>query len=130
MGGKKRKGGGVALRAVLLAALVAACASTARLYEGEPLPRDEVAVVTGMSSIHPTNPGITARVESVDGREIPGGATRVELLPGQHEFVVQCSTSGKSGLVTTTAELVAGGSYVIAIGLGPDGELDALVFER
>ena len=112
---------------MLLAALLAACAAAEPVYEGERRDRGEVAVVTGLSPLGPLGAGLTARIEAVDGQPLEGGRTRVELLPGRHEFLLRCSAGGTSGIVTTSAELRAGEVYVVALGLGPEGELDSLI---
>jgi len=80
-----------ALRALLLLVCLTTACATARMYDGEPRPRDEVAVVEGWSG---WNPFTSIKVEflEVDGRPVEGAFTRdVELLPGEHELRVDAS---------------------------------------
>ena len=74
----------------LAALLSAGCASTARLYSGPELPRDQVAVIEA----NPMLPDITARgalFGGLDGVRVSGAVLRVDVLPGTHTIEVQCS---------------------------------------
>ena len=117
---------------LLLVCLLAgsACGTVTPAYEGERLTRSQVAVVRGQGGGGPLGGGgggVEARIEAVDGEALEGGSTSLELLPGRYEFVISCAVKGRSRRVTTHAELAAGASYVIAIGLDGGGEPDALI---
>lgn len=107
-------------------ALCCACAAQPT-YEGARRARDEVAVVRGMSAWSPLDPGVSARVEAVDGVPVEGGATRVEILPGRHELVLYCRWQDQEARVTTEVVLEAGLAYVIAVGFDAAGRPDAVL---
>jgi hypothetical protein len=70
----------------LLMAVASGCASTARMYSGNPLPANEIAIIENRANI---------RVLSVDRSRLLENTTfrkykrpkRIELLPGEHEVV-------------------------------------------
>ena len=94
-----------------LALLVAGCA-TERAYEGPPLAKDERAIVRADPVVSAGAP-LQVRLRQVDGREVGLAASRVELPPGQHEFLVDCrvTETGSVRRFTVNAELEAGGRY-------------------
>jgi hypothetical protein len=95
----------------LAAAILAGCA-TERLYPGPPLPAAERALVRADPVLSAGLP-VTLRLRRVDGREVPLTASRVELAPGAHELLVDCSVreSGSMRRFTLAVELEAGARY-------------------
>ncbi|MGQ0429891.1 MAG: hypothetical protein ACT4UQ_08170 [Gammaproteobacteria bacterium] len=98
-------------RHLLIAALCAGCA-TERLYPGAQLPPEERAVVRADPALSAGLP-VTLRLRQVDGREVPLTASRVELAPGAHELLVDCSVreSGSVRRFALATELERGGRY-------------------
>ncbi len=95
----------------LLVVLVAGCA-TERLYPGPPLPAAERAVVRADPALSAGLP-VTLRLRRVDGNEVPLTAFRVELAPGAHELLVDCSVreSGSVRRFTLAVALEPGARY-------------------
>lgn len=115
------------LPAALLACLVGLACAARPTYEGERLPRADVAVVAGMLGWNPLAPGVTARVEAIDGIRVEGSAVRVEILPGRRELVLFCRWDEHEARIARTVELEAGRTYQIAVGLDDAGRPDAMV---
>lgn len=72
---------------------------------------------------------VGARVVAVDGVPLAGEPSAIELDPGRHELRIECRWKGRAATVETSAELVAGRSYVIALGVDASGAPDALIVE-
>lgn len=111
---------------MLLALPVLACAARPT-YEGQRLPRTDVAIVAGMLAWNPLAPGVTARVEAIDGVPVEGTSVRVEILPGRRELVLFCRWQDQEARLVRTVELEAGRAYQIAVGVDQDGRPDAMV---
>jgi hypothetical protein len=90
---------------------IAGCA-TSRGYEGPQRPADEVAIVQGDLRFNAGSP-LSLVLRSVDGRPLNARYNGVELLPGEHTFIVDCVL--RETRVTTrhevTAELDPGARY-------------------
>lgn len=99
------------LTGLLAVAALAACA-TARLPADPGREPGEPAVVRADPAFSAGLP-VTVRLRSVDGRELPLTASRVELAPGAHELLVDCRVreSGATARFTLAVELEAGGRY-------------------
>ena len=97
--------------AIVVAALLAGCA-TERAYDGPPLAADERAIVRTDPVVSAGAP-LQVRLRQVDGRDVGIAASRVELPPGRHEFLVDCrvAETGSVRRFTVSAELDAGGRY-------------------
>lgn len=91
--------------------LLAGCA-TERAYEGPPLAKDERAVVRADPVVSAGLP-VQVRIRSADGHDVGVTASKVELPPGKHTFVVDCTVaeSGSVRRFTLEEELDAGGRY-------------------
>lgn len=91
--------------------LVAGCA-TERAYEGPPLAKDERVIVRADPVVSAGLP-VQIRIRRADGHDVGLASSKVELAPGKHTFVVDC-TVAESGAVrrfTLEEELDAGGRY-------------------
>lgn len=96
----------------LLAALAVAACATERAYEGPALAKDERAVVRADPVVSAGSP-IQIRIRQADGHDVGLTASKVELPPGKHSFVIDCKVA-ESGAVrrfTLEEELDAGGRY-------------------
>ena len=96
----------------LLAALAVAACATERAYEGPALAKDERAVVRADPVVSAGSP-IQIRIRQADGHDVGLTASKVELPPGKHSFVIDCKVA-ESGAVrrfTLEEELDAGGHY-------------------
>lgn len=100
----------------ILTLFIISC-STTQMYDGPKRSRDQIAVINGMSPLDPLTLGISAQVKKVDGKPVPGSGTKIEVLPGEHEFEVYCSMSGRSFTGTMTLNIEAGGDYIIPVGV-------------
>lgn len=89
--------------------------ATERLYDGEPLPAAEAAVVRADPVVSAGLP-VQVRIRRVDGREVGLSTTRVELPPGTHELLVDClvAESGSVRRFTVAAALEPGRRYRLA----------------
>jgi hypothetical protein len=98
-------------RSLLAALLLGGCA-TERAYEGPRLAPDERAVVRADPVVSAGAP-VQVRLRRVDGHEVGIASSRVELPPGKHEFLVDCSVaeSGSVRRFVVPGELEAGGRY-------------------
>jgi hypothetical protein len=94
-----------------LAFALAGCA-TERAYEGPALPRDERAVVRADPVVSAGLP-VQIRIRRADEHDVGLAASKVELPPGKHTFVVDCrvAESGTVRRFTLEEELDAGGHY-------------------
>ncbi len=97
---------------LLAAALLAAGCATERAYEGPPLAADARAIVRADPAVSAGAP-VQVRLRQVDGRDLGFAASRVELPPGRHEFLVDCrvAETGSVRRFTVTGELEAGSRY-------------------
>lgn len=99
--------------ALLAAFAVAACA-TERAYEGPALAKEERAVVRADPVVSAGSP-VQVRIRQADGHDVGLTASKVELPPGKHSFVIDCkvAASGAVRRFTLEEELDAGGRYRI-----------------
>ncbi|MGQ0383807.1 MAG: hypothetical protein ACT4UP_03845 [Gammaproteobacteria bacterium] len=97
--------------AVAAAAVLSGCA-TERLYEGAPLPPERRAIVRADPAISAGLP-VTLRLRQVDRQVVPLSASSVELAPGAHELLVDCTVreSGSMRRFTLEVALEPGGRY-------------------
>ena len=77
------------LRLLLAAALMLTGCSTLRTYDGPARERDEVAIITGDLRFTAGAP-LSLLLRSVDGQPLNARYNAVEVLPGEHVFVVDC----------------------------------------
>ena len=100
--------------------VLAACATTERMYDGPARSRSEVALFTGMNPADPliAAEGWASQIKSVDGRPVSGSGTKVEVLPGRHELVVYCKRPGARPTTDKYTVTVEAGA-VYAIGVKP-----------
>jgi len=102
----------------LSALALAACATTEQMYDGPERARSEAALLIGMSPPDPVAAANVpvAQIKSVDGRRVSGSGTRVEVLPGAHELVVNCKRPGANPTSDTYLLTVeAGMEYVVTV---------------
>ena len=106
-----------------------------RLYEGQRLPAERVAVLTNSYALPSTASPPLVHVELVDGQEIHqniSGLVDVEMLPGRHSLTVKffhsyTSPGGRSSVVWSSKEQTiafvaeAGRTYVIVPLMGERG---------
>ena len=85
-----------------LAALATGCA-TQQGYAGPERSSAEVAVVRADPALSAGLP-VQVRLRKVDEREVSASHSAVEVLPGAHRFLVDCSVAGEG----TTRFLVEG----------------------
>lgn len=90
---------------------LSACAATPG-YQGPVRGAAEVAVVSASLPITAGAP-VTVQLRKVDDTVIPFGVWRVELLPGKHELLVDCSTRNpaRTSRHRLPVEVEAGGRY-------------------
>lgn len=95
----------------LLMGGLSACAATPG-YEGPARGAAEVAVVSASLPVTAGAP-VTVQLRKVDDAVIPFGVWRVELLPGKHELLVDCSTRNppRTSRHPLVVEVEAGGRY-------------------
>jgi hypothetical protein len=113
---------------VMIAALLAGCA-TERAYEGAPLAQDVRAVVRADPVVSAGAP-VQVRIRQADGHDVGLQASKVELPPGKHTFIVDCrvAASGTVRRFTLEEELDAGGRYrIVANATARNCEAVALV---
>jgi hypothetical protein len=91
--------------------LLAGCV-TERLYDGPPLPADERAIVSADPAVSAGLP-VQVRLRRVDDHDVGFTASRVELPPGKHLFLVDClvAQSGSVRRFSVEGELEAGARY-------------------
>jgi hypothetical protein len=89
-------------------------------YEGERRPASEVARVSGDLRLNAGAP-ISVILRKVDGRTLGAGDTSVEVLPGEHTFLVDCRIAETDSISrhSIAAELVAGRHYRFEADTGP-----------
>ncbi len=114
---------------VFLTLLLAACA-TERAYEGPRLPASGRAIVRADPALSAGLP-VTLRLRRVDERELPLTASSVELAPGAHALLVDCSVaeSGSTRRFTVNAELEPGASYRL-VAIASARNCEAVELER
>jgi len=103
----------------MLVLLLAGCA-TERAYDGPPLAPDARAVVRADPVVSAGLP-VQVRIREADGHEVGLGASKVELPPGKHTFIVDCrvAETGNVRRFTLEEELDAGGRYRIVANATP-----------
>jgi hypothetical protein len=74
---------------VAVAALLASGCSTLRAYEGSDREPDEVALIAGDYRFNAGSP-LTLILRAVDGKSVDAQYHAVEVLAGDHTFVVDC----------------------------------------
>jgi hypothetical protein len=99
----------------LLGVLLSGCGTT-QVYEGQQLPRSEVAVIIGDSKLNFITP-MNVIIRRVDGKTVSVGSNKVEILPGPHDLEVQCEMLNIGSFNTHQIhfEAVAGKTYVLAV---------------
>jgi hypothetical protein len=113
---------------VIVAVSLAGCA-TERAYEGPALAKDERAVVRADPVVSAGLP-VQVRIRQADGHDIGLSATKVELPPGKHSFVIDCriAETGAVRRFRLEEELDAGGHYrVVANATARNCEAVALI---
>lgn len=115
---------------IILAGLSAGCAATPG-YDGPRRAAGEVAVVSASLPVTAGAP-VTVRLRKVDGEVLAFGIWRVELEPGNHVLLVDCTTRDPDR--TTRHELSLetepGGRYRLAPVVGsPQAGCTAVVVE-
>jgi len=114
----------IALGAAIVS-LLAGC-STTKLYEGENLSRENVAIIKGGSDLDFVSK-LTAFIKSVDGIELSKTSTSVEVLPGDHTVVAKCTHMGdvlvpySTNTETHMVEVEAGKTYKLYSGISQSG---------
>ncbi len=102
--------------------LLAGCAATPG-YEGPRRAGSEVAVVTASLPVT-AGAAVTLRLRKVDAEVLAFGVWRVELVPGRHALLVDCTTRDPER--TTRHEVLleaeAGGRYRLAAVIGSPQE--------
>ncbi len=113
----------------LFAAVLAACA-TERAYEGPRLPASARAIVRADPVLSAGLP-VTLRLRRVDERELPLTASSVELAPGPHALLVDCSVaeSGSTRRFTVSAAFEPGASYRL-VAIASARNCEAVELER
>jgi hypothetical protein len=113
---------------VVVAVLLAGCA-TERAYEGPALAKNERAVVRADPVVSAGLP-VQIRIRKADGHDVGLAASKVELPPGKHSFVIDCriAETGAVRRFTLEEELDAGGHYrVVANATARNCEAVALI---
>lgn len=97
-----------------IALLIASCASV-QTYEGDTLPKEQVAVI---KSTHWGNLVVTAVVREVDGKDMGFSPGNIMVLPGEHVIKIRVSHSmGYLGTISTHGTVIlhaeAGHTYKV-----------------
>jgi hypothetical protein len=97
-----------------VALLVVGC-TTQRLYDGEPPPAGQTAIVRADPVVSAGLP-VQVRIRRVNGRDIGVSTSRVELPAGRHEILVDCrvAETGSVRRFTVAAVLEPGRRYRLA----------------
>jgi hypothetical protein len=114
---------------LLAAALALAGCATERAYEGPALAKGERAVVRADPVVSAGLP-VQIRIRQADGHDVGLSASKVELPPGRHSFVIDCriAETGAVRRFTLEEELDAGGRYrVVANATARNCEAVALI---
>jgi hypothetical protein len=100
---------------LVLVALLAAGCTTERLYDGEPPPAGQTAIVRADPVVNAGLP-VQVRIRRVNGRDVGLSASRVELPAGRHEILVDCriAETGSVRRFTVAAVLEPGRRYRLA----------------
>lgn len=103
---------------VLLVAL-GACTAV-QTYEGERREREEVARVSGDLPFSAGAP-VSVILRQVDGRRLKLGESTVELLPGEHQLLVDCRVAETNDISRHVLEVdvSAGRQYRLVAELAP-----------
>jgi hypothetical protein len=93
---------------------------TLQSYEGERRPADQVARVSGDLRLNAGAP-ISVILLQVDGQTLGTSDSSVEVLPGEHTFLVNCRIAETDSLSrhSVVAEVVAGRHYRFEADTGP-----------
>lgn len=93
-------------------ALLALAGCATSQFAPPDVPAAERAIVRADPALSAGLP-VTVRLRSVDGRELPLTASRVELAPGAHELLVDCRVreTGSIARFALAVELDPGGRY-------------------
>lgn len=92
---------------------------TLKGYEGPRLPYDELAHVQGDYKMRAGAP-VSVLLRQVDGIAVDIRFSGVDVLPGQHSLLVDCTIGEASGgRHRLQVDLVAGRRYVIVAETGP-----------
>lgn len=109
-------------RRLVALALVAICSGcgTVQLYDGARRDADEVARVTGDLRINAGSP-LTIVLREVDNTPLNIGQNAVEVLPGQHRFLVDCRIAETQSVSRHAIEtdVAAGRRYRLVAETGP-----------
>ena len=94
--------------------------ATLQSYEGPRRPADEVARVSGDLRINAGAP-VSVILLQVDGQTLSASDSSVEVLPGEHTFLVNCRIAETNSLSrhSIEAEVVAGRHYRFEADTGP-----------
>ena len=97
-----------------IALLIASCASV-QTYEGDALPKDQVAVI---KSTHWGNLVVTAVVREVDGKDMGFSPGDIMVLPGEHVIKIRVTHSmGYLGTISAHGTVIlhaeAGHTYKV-----------------
>lgn len=111
----------------ILGLFIIGCAAT-KMYKGEKLPDEEIAIIEGMSPINPLNIGVASQVKKVDGVEVPDSGTKISVSTGNHELEVYCSMSGYSSTTNINIDAKAGKRYILPVGVS-NGECVVMILE-
>jgi len=75
------------------ALLTAGCAlkPPVQMYDGPPLPKEQIAIVRSACQ---TGPGLTIMIVRIDGKEVPNACADFALLPGDHSLELSAKRLG------------------------------------
>jgi hypothetical protein len=112
----------VSRRNVLALSLLAVCAGcmTVQTYDGPRRESDEVARISGDLPVTAGAP-VSVILRQVDGRELKLGQIAVELLPGEHELLVDCRIAETSSITrhALDVDVSAGRQYRLVAQVEP-----------
>lgn len=93
---------------------------TQQSYEGPRRQASEVARVSGDLAVTAGAP-ITVILRQVDGHTVPFGSNSVDVLPGEHTFLVDCRIAETRSItrVEITADVLPGARYRLVAETGP-----------
>ncbi len=117
-----RSAGWVGSSGLVLGVLLGGCAGTPG-YDGPRRPSAEVAIIRADLPVSAGLP-VSLRLRKVDARTLPFTTWRVEVLPGQHELLVDCLTHApdRTQRFSLSVAVEPGGRYHLLAQTGTPSE--------
>lgn len=104
----------------MLAALAMAGCMTQKAYEGEKLPADQLAHITGDLRVTAGAP-MSLILRQVDGKTLSAAQNAVDVMPGKHQLLVDCQIAETKAVSrhAIAVEVYAGERYRLVAQTAP-----------